>query len=86
MLRRNLTSQIHEALSDTPVVFLAGARQTGKSTLVKHLAEEGYTAQYISLDDYTILAAAKYFISELLQEKRSISFWKMLVGDVWGSK
>ena len=49
-----------EALSDTPVVFLRGARQTGKTTLVKQLLEEtgiGAPArQYISLDSSTALA------------------------------
>jgi hypothetical protein len=51
-----------EALSDTPVVFLRGARQVGKTTLVKQLAEKsagGMSArQYISLDSVTALAGA----------------------------
>jgi predicted AAA+ superfamily ATPase len=51
-----------EALSDTPVVFLRGARQTGKTTLVKQLAEvpavSGNDRQYISLDSATALAGA----------------------------
>jgi len=29
---------LQDALSDSPVVFLNGARQTGKSTLVQELA------------------------------------------------
>jgi predicted AAA+ superfamily ATPase len=51
-----------EALSDTPVVFLRGARQTGKTTLVKQLAEAPSDSvparQYISLDSATALAGA----------------------------
>ncbi|MDR3176729.1 MAG: ATP-binding protein, partial [Desulfovibrio sp.] len=51
-----------EALSDTPVVFLRGARQTGKTTLVKQLSEESSGAdnsrRYISLDSATSLAGA----------------------------
>jgi predicted AAA+ superfamily ATPase len=51
-----------EALSDTPVVFLRGARQTGKTTLVRQLAEDSAEAkdsrQYISLDSATALAGA----------------------------
>jgi len=51
-----------EALSDTPVVFLRGARQTGKTTLVRQLAEESGNSenprQYISLDSATALAGA----------------------------
>jgi predicted AAA+ superfamily ATPase len=54
--------QLMEALTDTPVVFLRGARQTGKTTLVKQLAEESpdskNTRQYISLDSATALAGA----------------------------
>ena len=62
MNMRNVYSQLMAALSDTPVVFLRGARQTGKTTLVKHLAENpaGDTParQYISLDSATALAGA----------------------------
>lgn len=35
---RHLTKPIETALADTPVVVLQGARQTGKSTLVGHIA------------------------------------------------
>jgi predicted AAA+ superfamily ATPase len=59
MINRILAQEITAALNDTPVVFLAGARQTGKSTLVNHLAENGYAAQYITFDDYAYLSAAK---------------------------
>lgn len=48
-----------EALSDTPVVFLRGARQTGKTTLAKQLAGSGEGAwQYVSLDSATALSGA----------------------------
>jgi predicted AAA+ superfamily ATPase len=57
MIRRNLTAPLLEALSDTPVVLLNGARQVGKSTLVQSLAED-HPAQYLTLDDATVLSAA----------------------------
>ncbi len=57
MYRRNIKYFIKEALADTPVVLLNGARQTGKSTLAKELALE-VSAQYVTLDDATMLAAA----------------------------
>lgn len=57
MIRRNLTAPLLEALSDTPVVLLNGARQVGKSTLVQSLQED-HPAQYLTLDDATVLAAA----------------------------
>jgi uncharacterized protein len=40
-----------------PVVVVTGARQTGKSTLVRHLAPEG-DRPYFSLDDLDVLAQA----------------------------
>lgn len=58
MIPRNITNRLLESLSDTPVVFLNGARQTGKSTLVKMLAEKAHPARYLTLDDATVLAAA----------------------------
>jgi predicted AAA+ superfamily ATPase len=44
-------------LADRPVVLLNGARQVGKSTLVQSLTD-GDQAQYLTLDDATVLAAA----------------------------
>lgn len=58
MFPRNLTAPLVAALSDTPVVLLQGARQTGKSTLVRALAEGPHPAKYLSLDEATILGAA----------------------------
>ncbi len=57
MNKRTIYTQLLEALADTPVVFLRGARQTGKTTLVKQLAESD-SRQYISLDSATALAGA----------------------------
>lgn len=46
-----------EALQDTPVVLLNGARQTGKSTLARQVTETNGAA-YFTFDDATTLAAA----------------------------
>ncbi len=59
MFERNLKSQVREALADTPVILLTGARQTGKSTLAKDLSDSEYKPGYFTFDDPTILAAAK---------------------------
>ena len=56
MLRRGIEGAIKEALADTPVVLLAGARQVGKSTLVQTLVPE---ERYLTLDDATLLAGAR---------------------------
>lgn len=60
MQKRNITHSLLDSLSDTPVLLLNGARQTGKSTLVKSLSERAHPARYITMDDATVLAAAKH--------------------------
>ena len=55
---RKITDRIAVALSDTPVVLINGARQTGKTTLVRSLVRERVDARYFSLDDAAVLAAA----------------------------
>jgi uncharacterized protein len=59
MKRRNLTYMLDEAMADTPVILLNGARQTGKSTLVQAYTQGLENATYLTLDDATVLAAAK---------------------------
>lgn len=60
MIDRHIASYLLDAVADTPVVFLNGARQTGKSTLVKAITQRSHPARYITLDDATILAAIKH--------------------------
>jgi uncharacterized protein len=57
LIYRNITANLLEGLSDTPVVMVTGARQSGKSTLVQSKALEG--RQYLTFDDVGVLAAAK---------------------------
>jgi len=59
LLKRNLTNRLLEALSDTPVALLHGARQTGKSTLVQDIARELYPANYLTFDDATTMGTAR---------------------------
>jgi uncharacterized protein len=54
VIRRHIESIIKHAMSDTPVVLLNGARQTGKTTLAQALAEQT-GAQYFTLDDAATL-------------------------------
>lgn len=56
---RHLTTELLAALGDTPIVVLHGARQTGKTTLLKQLAQHGYRADYVTLDSPATLAAAR---------------------------
>lgn len=59
MFQRNIRESLKEALNDTPVVLLIGARQVGKSTLAQSLDDGSYEPQYLTFDDPTVLAAAK---------------------------
>lgn len=60
MYERFISPFIIDALKDTPVILISGARQTGKSTLCKQLIEKGiFTGTAVTLDDPTTLAAAK---------------------------
>ena len=62
-LRRHLAASVLTSLTDSPVVFIQGARQTGKSTLARSLAvADGYparhAARYLTLDDSAVLSSA----------------------------
>ena len=59
MIDRHVTPQVLAALADTPIVVLTGARQTGKTTLVRALASSAHPARYFSFDDAGVLAAAQ---------------------------
>lgn len=67
---RYITSEIVSALSDTPVLMLTGARQTGKTTLVKQIASEIHPAKYFTMDDLTIRGAV---LSDAMGFLRNIS-------------
>lgn len=57
MFGRNLTPALRAALRDNPVVLVHGARQTGKTTLVRIEAKRN-KARYLTLDDAGVLSAA----------------------------
>jgi predicted AAA+ superfamily ATPase len=67
MFTRHITPTILEALQDTPIVFLRGARQVGKSFLAQHMAYTDYPARYLTLDDITVREAARTDPSGFLQ-------------------
>lgn len=58
MIQRHITDRIRTALLDTPVVLLTGARQTGKSHLVRSLVTKSFAPEYITLDSAPILNVA----------------------------
>lgn len=56
---RFLESAVREALSDTPVVVIQGARQVGKSTLAEFVAAHSEGVHQVTLDDPAALAVAE---------------------------
>jgi predicted AAA+ superfamily ATPase len=59
MFARMLQGQVLEAIKDTPVVFVAGSRQTGKSTLVQAVQAGLPDSGYRTMDDLNTLASAR---------------------------
>lgn len=55
---RYITPRVIEAMQDTPVVMLAGPRQSGKTTLVRQLAQ-AQGLRYLTLDDQLTLLSAR---------------------------
>lgn len=60
LVPRSITAHLAEAMGDTPVVLVAGPRQAGKTTLVRHWAHTaGAGMRYLTLDDESVRTAAR---------------------------
>jgi predicted AAA+ superfamily ATPase len=66
LVPRALTARLQEALRVFPVVVVTGARQTGKSTLVRELLE-GDRRLYVTLDEIDVRDQAERAGDELLR-------------------
>jgi predicted AAA+ superfamily ATPase len=58
LFERHMRAPVVEALQDTRVVFVMGARQVGKSTLTAVVAERDHPARILTMDDRGTRAAA----------------------------
>jgi len=58
LVARHLRPVVVSALTDSRVVCVLGARQAGKSTLARLIADEDHPAPYVTLDDPATLDAA----------------------------
>lgn len=59
MIKRNIVDRIYEALKYSRVLLMNGARQSGKTTLVRMLAESMNSVEYVTLDDINTLSSAQ---------------------------
>ena len=66
---RHTKEKLLAALQVSPVVFLNGPRQAGKSTLVQKLSDKEFSAEYVTFDNTTQLAAASNSPVSFLKER-----------------
>ena len=69
-INRHIRSKLLKALEVSPVVFLNGPRQAGKSTLVQAIAQKEYPAEYVTFDSTTQMAAAANAPESYLRERK----------------
>ena len=68
-INRHIRDKVLSALNVTPVVYLNGPRQAGKSTLVQKLAEKEFPAEYVTFDSITQMSAASNSPETYLKER-----------------
>lgn len=69
-INRHIRNKLLKALDVSPVVFLNGPRQAGKSTLVQAIAKKEYPAEYVTFDSTTQMAAAANAPESYLKERK----------------
>jgi uncharacterized protein len=67
MIYRFLTPKILASLQNSPVIILNGARQSGKSTLMKLLQGDGNVSRYETLDSINTISNLKNFTESTLR-------------------
>lgn len=68
-INRHIKNKLLKALGVSPVVFLNGPRQAGKSTLVQGIAKAEYPAEYVTFDSTTQMVAAVASPESYLKER-----------------
>lgn len=70
-INRHIRSKLIKALDFSPVVFLNGPRQAGKSTLVQNISKEECPAEYVTFDSTTQMVAAVNTPESYLKERKN---------------
>lgn len=68
-INRHIKDKLLHALKISPVVFLNGSRQSGKSTLVQRLSKKDFPAQYVTFDSTSQISAAASSPEEYLRAR-----------------
>jgi predicted AAA+ superfamily ATPase len=69
-INRHIQNKLLKTLEVSPVVFLNGPRQAGKSTLVQAIANKEYPAEYVTFDSTTQMVAAANSPTSYLKERK----------------
>ncbi|MBS0185529.1 MAG: ATP-binding protein [Proteobacteria bacterium] len=69
-INRPLIKKIETALKVSPIVFINGPRQVGKSTLAQKIGEQKFPVSYVTFDNATQLAAATAYPLEFLKGRQ----------------
>jgi len=72
LLPRLLAAPLERAVAEFPVTVVTGARQTGKSTLVRQIANLG-DRRYLTLDDFDVRARAEEAPDALVRGARDLT-------------
>ncbi len=72
LLPRLLSPALERAVEEFPVTVVTGARQTGKSTLVRKVADLG-ERRYVTLDDFDVRARAAEAPAALLRGQEALT-------------
>lgn len=72
LLSRSVAGPLERAVEEFPVTVVTGARQTGKSTLVRKVADLG-DRRYLTLDDFDIRARAEEAPDALVRDRRELT-------------
>jgi len=72
LLARSTARPLERAVEEFPVTVVTGARQTGKSTLVREVADLG-DRRYLTLDDFDVRARAEEAPDALVRDRRDVT-------------
>ncbi|MDX2346434.1 MAG: ATP-binding protein [Legionella sp.] len=68
-INRLIKSKLLQSLKFSPIVYLNGPRQAGKSTLVQELSKKDFPAEYVTFDSTTQISAAVNSPETYLKER-----------------
>jgi len=97
-IQRQIESEITESLKNNPVTAIVGPRQSGKSTLAKHILDKIHRSEYLDLENPEDLSKLEspqlyfesdtnrtYCLDEIQRKPQLFSLIRSLV-DSWGGK